>query len=198
MLARGEISPEVVREFDRASKGKTLPERVKGKKIMAVRRKKAVRRTRRASTHRRRRDPVAAAPLATATSRHRRRPAKRKPAKRRARGFSLRDFLGVAPSKHRRRPAKRKAAKRKTATYTFVPGLASMWGPKGWVDPHKVPLKYRAKAIARAKRIEEHGAREGRDWSGHPRLHAKAARKGHRKAKAKKRTTRRAPARRGR
>ena len=32
MLKRGEISKEVVDEFDRASKGKKLPERVKPKK----------------------------------------------------------------------------------------------------------------------------------------------------------------------
>jgi hypothetical protein len=158
MLARGEILPEVVAEFDRASKGMRLPEYVpeptshgprrprKGKKKMATRRKSPKRRAGHHTT-RRRRDPAAA------TSRHRRRAApKRKPAKRRASGFSLRDFLGIGdPGPRRRTATKRKAAKK------------------------------RCTAGCRCIKCAHKRASARRDWPKHPRLHAKAARKGRRK-----------------
>jgi hypothetical protein len=154
MLARGEISPAVVREYDRASKGKKLPERVKGKKIMAVRRKKATSHRRKAAHHRRRRDPAAAAaPLATATSRHRRkRTVKRKPARRRAKVFSLRDFLGISSDPgRRRRKAPKRAAKRKS------PKRAAA-ARKGWRTGH-VKAKRRAHTQGRRKKISAHKKR---------------------------------------
>lgn len=154
MLARGEIRPEVVEEFDRASRGRRLPERV-SKGLIMPRKRKSVKRRARTT---RWRDPVAAAP-ATATSRHRRKPAKkRKPARRRAaKGFSLRDFLGLgtATSRTRRKPAKRKSAKRKTAkrkTRRDWPGQSrrhATAAKKGWRTGHK---KVKAKAKTKGRR----------------------------------------------